>query len=68
MLDLDETLVYYESKNELLKFRSGLQEFLEVASGLFELVLFTGSAKDYADKILIEIDPKAAYFQYRLYR
>lgn len=68
VLDLDETLVFYDENSELLKFRPGLMAFLETLSKHYELVLFTASTKEYADKILKEIDPKKAFFDYRLYR
>lgn len=35
---------------------------------MFELVIFTASAKEYADAILNLVDPYQEYFAHRLYR
>mmetsp|Transcript_24343 Transcript_24343/g.23959 ORF Transcript_24343/g.23959 Transcript_24343/m.23959 type:complete len:99 (+) Transcript_24343:207-503(+) len=52
VLDLDETLLHYEEKNEVegeLKIRPGAPEFLAEMSKHFEVVIFTAAMKDYAD-------------------
>ncbi|CAD8127006.1 unnamed protein product [Paramecium sonneborni] len=43
-------------------------EMLQILSLYYELILFTASFKEYADKILEYIDPKQTIFAYRLYR
>jgi TFIIF-interacting CTD phosphatase-like protein len=47
--------------------RPFLHEFLEKMSHFFELVVFTASLKEYADKVIDYIDPKG-YIKRRFYR
>jgi Dullard-like phosphatase family protein len=35
---------------------------------IFELVIFTASAQNYADKIIDHLDPEKKFFHHRLYR
>ena len=73
----------YKYHDEILKFipeggneeiliplilRPHLFEFLNFASSLYELVIFTASEKNYADVILNFIEKDKKYFAYRLYR
>ncbi|CAD8046875.1 unnamed protein product [Paramecium sonneborni] len=48
--------------------RPHCQQMLKVLSQFYELILFTASYKEYADKILEYIDPKQTLFSYRFYR
>ena len=43
-------------------------EVLEKLSKMFEMVIFTAGKKEYADKILDQIEGKNKYFKRRLYR
>ncbi len=57
VLDLDETLISYDLQSKSYECRPYLSRFLKNVSKSWELVVFTASIKDYADKILDEIDP-----------
>ena len=48
--------------------RPDLQEFLEVVSKDWELVVFTAAEQEYADLILRQIDPRGRFFSKKLYR
>ncbi|CAD8046758.1 unnamed protein product [Paramecium primaurelia] len=48
--------------------RPHCQQMLKALSQFYELILFTASYKEYADKILQYIDPKSNLFSYRFYR
>ncbi|CAK72625.1 unnamed protein product (macronuclear) [Paramecium tetraurelia] len=48
--------------------RPHCQQMLKALSQYYELILFTASYKEYADKILEYIDPKGNLFSYRFYR
>ena len=46
VLDLDETLLHYEEKNEFegeLRIRPGADEFIEKMSQYYEVVIFTAA-------------------------
>ena len=45
-----------------------MTEFLDRMSRKFELVVFTAARQDYADMILIKIDPEGKFISHRLYR
>jgi Dullard-like phosphatase family protein len=70
VLDLDETLTH----NNILSFgnyfmlRPGVIEFLTKVSINFEIIIFTSSAKSYANNILNKIDPLKKFISYRLYK
>ena len=73
ILDLDETLISFKieknKKNKgLLKFRPGLDEFLQNVKKYYEIIIFTSSTKQYADPIINEIENNIKYFDYKLYR
>lgn len=58
VLDLDETLIHFESAEKKFKLRPGCLNFLKEMSSLFEIVIFTAAAKDYADFILNIIEKR----------
>ena len=75
ILDLNETLVHFQIKQEdnseyVIKLRPGLSDFLEDLSKYYELIVFTGSTKENANLIIdaIEGDKNKIYFKHRLYR
>ena len=68
VLDLDETLVHYESKKKQYHIRPGCRKFLKELSKYYEIVVFTASVAVQADYILDEIDPKYRLIKFRLYR
>jgi CTD small phosphatase-like protein 2 len=74
VLDLDETLISfqtdpYEETKGLLRVRPYLYEFLDKVIQYYELIIFTSATKDYADRLIDEIENnKKNYFDYRLYR
>ena len=78
VLDLDETLIYFQNYNNLLNnsyknknsliFRPGLLDFLHKMKPLYELVLFSFGTKEYVDHILSIIEKKEKIFEYVLYR
>lgn len=48
--------------------RPKLHDFLERVHGNFEVVVFTASKPEYANKILDIVDPHGKYFHHRLFR
>ena len=69
VLDLDETLIHYveEQNNAFIQIRPYAEEFIELLSNHFELVIFTAAMKDYADFVLDRFDVNNV-ISYRLYR
>jgi Dullard-like phosphatase family protein len=65
VLDLDETLGHYS--NDKFTVRPGVQEFLRRMQEIYELVLFTGSTREYADWAMSSVDPNGIVLL-RLYR
>ena len=73
VLDLDETLISFkvdenDDSKGILRFRPGLDYFLNLVSKYYELIIFTAATKEYADPILDAIETNQLYFDYRLYR
>jgi CTD small phosphatase-like protein 2 len=75
-LDYEEDTTYdwtfqVDSENGLFdvfcRVRPHLEEFLKECAKMFELVLFTASQDNYANKVLDHVDP-AGYIQHRLFR
>jgi len=75
-LDHEENTTYdwtfqVDSENGLFdvfcRVRPHLEEFLKECAKMFELVLFTASQDNYANKVLDNVDP-AGYIQHRLFR
>ena len=60
LIDKKDVLVYVQK-------RPGVDEFLEQAAVLYELVTFTASMKSYADPLLDQLDP-LHYISHRLFR
>jgi len=64
-------VIQVESEHGLLdvfcRVRPHLEEFLKECAKMFELVLFTASEDNYANKVLDHIDPDG-YIQHRLFR
>lgn len=67
MLDLDETLIQYDMATKTFATRPFAKNFLKKVSKNWEIIIFTAGLKDYADKILDELDPEG-YISRRLYR
>jgi len=75
-LEYEENTTYdwtfqVDSENGLFdvfcRVRPHLEEFLKECAKMFELVLFTASQDNYANKVLDHVDP-AGYIQHRLFR
>jgi TFIIF-interacting CTD phosphatase-like protein len=67
VLDLDETLIQYDMATKTFATRPFAKNFLRKASKNWEIIVFTAGLKDYADKILDDLDPDG-YISRRLYR
>jgi Dullard-like phosphatase family protein len=82
VLDLDETLIHcshkplnqhslpihLENKTYFVHLRPYVKAFLNLMSKYFNLILYTASQKQYADKVLNLLDPHKNLFCLRLYR
>ena len=73
VLDLDETLIYFKTKNNgeeggVLKVRPGTNEFLDEVGKYYELILFTTATQEYTDVLIDAIEEDQIYFDHRLYR
>ena len=73
VIDLDETLTHTHSYNSFdnsinFSIRPYALELLEFASQFFEVIVFTASIREYADKILNCLDPLNKLFSMRVYR
>lgn len=67
--DLIIPVVYRgKSANVYVKLRPGVEEFLDIVSGLFEVVTFTASLPLYASPLMDQLDPKGKLGGKRLYR
>lgn len=60
-------MVNKKQETYFVRKRPFLKEFLEKMSHYFELVVFTASLREYADKVINYIDPKG-YIKRRYYR
>lgn len=73
VLDLDETLIHVvvdrnNKERAKLIFRPFLFEFLTKMKKIFEIILFTVSVPEYANKMISHIERKEKFFTYKLYR
>lgn len=73
ILDLDETLIHVKLDKEengraKLIFRPFLFDFLSKMKKIYEIVLFTVSLPEYANKMVSYIERKEKYFNYKLFR
>ena len=73
VLDLDETLIYFKTKNNgegrgILRVRSGINEFLDEVGKYYELIIFTTATQEYADALIDAVEEDKIYFDHRLYR
>ena len=71
VLDLNETLInfkYEENGEGYVRIRPFLFGFLEEVSQLYELIVFTSSEKEYADKVIEAIEHERNYFDHVFYR
>ncbi len=68
VIDLDETLIYFNQENNILKYRPFMDTFLNAVKQYYQLVIFTASSKDYADVLIKQIENKNCLFSYCLYR
>ena len=48
--------------------RKGAKQFLNEVSKYFEVGIFTASVKEYADAIIVFLDPNKNMIKFRLYR
>ena len=73
VLDLDETLISFrldlgERKKGTIRFRPGLDSFLQKIKKKYEIIVFTSATKEYADPLEDAIEQDNKYFDVRLYR
>jgi len=68
VLDLDETLVHFDSYYEHFRVRPYCRTFLTQMSKFFEIIIFTAAQEDYANFILNQLDPQDKMIKHRLYR
>jgi Dullard-like phosphatase family protein len=73
VLDLDETLIYFKTKNTgeergILRVRPGINEFLDEVGKYYELIIFTTATQEYADALIDAVEEDKIYFDHRLYR
>lgn len=55
VLDLDETLLHYDDRNEEIYVRPNCELFLTTMEKHYELVIFTAGMQDYADWALSQL-------------
>ena len=68
VLDLDETIVHNNSTEKIEPIlRPGIEEFLNVLSNYYEIILFTASTKEYANTVLNYIK-NSHLINYKLFR
>ena len=68
VLDLDETIVHNNSTEKIEPvLRPGIEEFLDVLSNYYEIILFTASTKEYANTVLNYIK-NSHLINYKLFR
>mmetsp|Transcript_2890 Transcript_2890/g.10459 ORF Transcript_2890/g.10459 Transcript_2890/m.10459 type:complete len:512 (+) Transcript_2890:295-1830(+) len=62
--------VYFNNMEQMVHVRQRphLHEFMQKATSLFEVVIFTASAKVYAEKLLNVLDPNRSLIRYRVFR
>ena len=71
VLDIDETLVHFFPKNDIVNgmflVRPYCLEFLKNLNQIYEIVTFSEKEKDYVDNILNILDINNNFIKYRLY-
>lgn len=64
-MDLDETMIHCSQSDQklIINYRPHLELFLQEMDKYYNLVLFTASEREYAEKILNKIDSESKYIQ-----
>ena len=66
ILNLNETLIYFNNQNTLI-LRPYLHEFLHEMKLIYEIILFSNKSKEYVEPIINIIQKKEKYFSYIFY-
>ncbi len=71
ILDLNDTLINFKKEDNgegYVRIRPFLFGFLEELGKIYELIVFTNSEKEFADKVIEVIEGERTYFDYVFYR